>query len=251
MIRTAAFRKVSPRRTRICCFAPRHDGTVLAAFATGFAVFDPTTGRRDEVAAVEADLPQTRLNDGRTDRQGRFIAGGMDEVDLKPISSVWRVDPDLTVTRLFGEVRCANSTCFSPDGKTMYFADSPEREIVAFEYDEQTGGVGARRVVASIPAGQGVPDGSCVDAEGFLWNAVWEGCRIDRYAPDGRLDMSIEVPTAKPTCVAFGGADLDTLFITSSRLGMSEEKLGRQPGAGSLFAVKPGVRGVADAPFSG
>ncbi len=236
---------------RICCFAPRRDGTILAAFAKGFAVFDPATGRREDIAAFEPDLPQTRLNDGRTDRQGRFIAGGMDEVDFEPISSVWRVDPDLTVTRLFGDIRCANSTCFSPDGRTMYFADTPERAIVAFDYDTQTGGIGARRTVASIPEGRGVPDGSCVDAEGFVWNAVWEGSRVDRYAPDGRLDMTIEVPTAKPTCVAFGGADLDTLYITTSRLGLSEEDLASQPGAGSLFSVKPGVKGVADAPFSG
>jgi L-arabinonolactonase len=240
-----------PAPDRICCFAPRRDGTVLAAFADGFAIFDPRSGRRDDIASFEPDLPQTRLNDGRTDRQGRFIAGGMDERNSASVSSVWRVDADLKLTRLFGGVACANSTCFSPDGRTMYFADSPQRAIVAFAYDPDTGAVGAKRTVATIPAGRGVPDGSCVDSEGFIWNAVWDGYRVDRYAPDGRLDRTIEVPVAKPTCVAFGGADLATLFITTSRLDCSADLLAREPHAGSLFAIRPGVKGMIDPPFAG
>lgn len=240
-----------PAPGRICCFAPRRDGTVIAAFDQSFAIFDPKTGRRDDIAPFEPDLPQTRLNDGRTDRQGRFIAGGMDERDLKPISSVWRVDADLKPTRLFGAVACANSTCFSPDGHTMYFTDSPTREIVAFDYDTQKGTVGAKRTVAKLPEGRGVPDGSCVDAEGFIWNAVWEGYRVERYAPDGRLDRTVEVPVAKPSCVAFGGADLETLFITTSRLDSSAELLEREPQSGSLYAVRPGVKGLIDQPFAG
>jgi L-arabinonolactonase len=236
---------------RICCFAPRRDGTLVAAFADGFAFFDPRTGRRDDIAPFEPDLPQTRLNDGRTDRQGRFIAGGVDERDFAPLSSVWRLDPDLTLTRLFGAVACANSTCFSPDGRTMYFTDSPECEIVAFDYDPGTGALGAKRSLASLPKGQGVPDGSCVDAEGFVWNAVWEGYRVDRFAPGGGLDRSIPVPVAKPTCAAFGGPDLDILFITTSRLGTVPEILDREPHSGGLYAVRPGVKGLIDQPFAG
>jgi L-arabinonolactonase len=236
---------------RICCFAPRRDGTVLAAFADSFAIFDPKTGRRDDLAPFEPGLPQTRLNDGRTDRQGRFVAGGMDEKDLKPISSVWRVDADMKLTRLFGGVGCANSTCFSPDGRTMYFADSPTRAIVAFDYDTKTGAVGKKRTVTVLPEDEGVPDGSCVDSEGFIWNAVWEGYRVERFSPGGRLDRSIEVPVAKPTCVAFGGPDLDVLFITTSRLGSSAELLEREPHSGGLYAVRPGVKGLLDPPFAG
>ncbi len=174
----------------------------------------------------------------------------MDEKELKPLSSVWRLDADLTLTRLFGGVACANSTCFSPDGRTMYFADSPTREIVAYDYDPATGDIGARRPVATLQ-GNGVPDGSCVDAQGFIWNAVWEGYRVERYAPDGRLDRVIEVPVAKPTCTAFGGPDLDILFITTSRLDSSAELLEREPQSGSLFACRPGVKGLTDPPFAG
>jgi L-arabinonolactonase len=236
---------------RLCCFAPRDDGTLVAAFADGFAFFDPRSGHREEIAPFEPDLPQTRLNDGRTDRQGRFIAGGMDEKELQPLSSVWRLDADLRLSKLFSSVRCANSTCFSPDGRTMYFADSPEGEIVAFDYDPEAGSIGTKRRLASLPANRGVPDGSCVDADGFIWNAVWEGYRVDRFAPDGRLDRSVDVPVKKPTCVAFGGPDLDTLFITTSRLGSAPELLEREPQSGGLYAVRPGVKGLVDPPFAG
>ena len=239
---------------RVCCFATRENRApteIVAAFADGFAFLDLATGERAPIADFEPDKPTTRLNDGRTDPSGRFIAGGMDEKDLAPISSVLRLDPDLTVTCLLEGVACANSTCFSPDGSTMYFADSPTRKIVAFAYDPATGTIGEKRTIATIPEGDGVPDGSCVDSEGFLWNAVWEGYRVERRAPDGRLDRTIEVPVKKPTCCAFGGDDLATLYITTSRLAETPADLAREPMAGGLFSVWTGIRGGIDMPFAG
>jgi L-arabinonolactonase len=239
---------------RVCCFstrAGRPASELLTAFADGFAFLDLATGKRTPIAAFEPDKPTTRLNDGRTDRQGRFIAGGMDERDLAPISSVWRLDRDLQLTRLLDGVACANSTCFSPDGGTMYFADSPTREIVAYVYDANSATLGDKRVIATLPEESGVPDGSCTDAEGHIWNAVWEGYRVERRAPDGKLVQTVEIPVRKPTCCAFGGADLRTLYITSSRLGESDADLAREPLAGSLFQIDPGVCGVADPPFAG
>jgi len=235
---------------RVCCFAPRAGGGLLIAFAEGFAFYDLDSGAREDLAAFEPDLPDTRLNDGRTDRAGRFVAGGFDEVNGKPITSVWRVDADRSTTRLFGEVTCANGTCFSPDGRTMYFADSPRRTLEAIAYDPATGKVGARRVLGRIE-GPGVPDGACTDAEGFVWVAIWEGDRVERWSPDGRLDRTVEVPVHKPTCCAFGGAGLDVLYVTTSRLGSSEAEVKRQPTSGSLYAFRPGVRGLEDTPFAG
>jgi len=239
---------------RVCCFAARKDRSateLVVAFADGFAFLDLGTGECVPISDFEPEKPTTRLNDGRTDSYGRFIAGGMDEKDLAPISSVWRLDPDLTLTRLFHGVACANSICFSPDGRTMYFADSPTREIASFEYDPTKGDLGARKIIATLSAGTGVPDGSCVDSEGCLWNAVWEGYRVERRTPNGQLDRIVEVPVKKPTCCAFGGNDLATLYITSSRLAETEEDLDREPVAGGLFSVRPGVRGIADPPFAG
>ncbi|MFO1151735.1 MAG: SMP-30/gluconolactonase/LRE family protein [Alsobacter sp.] len=243
--------KSSPVPGRLCCFAPRRGRPttqLVCAFADGFALLDLATGERTDIAAFEPELPQTRLNDGRTDREGRLVAGGMDERDLQGVSSVWRLERDLSLTFLFGGVACANGTCFSPDGRSFYFADSPTQRIVARTYPAGPELPGDPSPVART---QGIPDGSCVDSEGFIWNAVWEGYRVERWSPDGRLDRIVEVPVAKPTCCAFGGPDLDTLFITTSRLAERPERLAAEPLAGGLFAVKPGARGVADVPFAG
>jgi L-arabinonolactonase len=236
---------------RIACFAPRQRGGLLVGFASGFAFYDPETGRREDIAAFEPDVPNTRLNDGRTDRQGRFIAGGFDEVEGKLISSVARLDANGKMTTLFGEVGCANGICFSPDGKTMYFADSNVATIWAFDYDTATGCLGRRRVFAELKGQPGIPDGSCVDSEGCVWSAQWNGRRVLRFAPDGRIDRVVEVPVLNPTCVAFGGADLKTLYITTARYRMTAGQLAADPASGALFALRPGVRGLPDAAFAG
>ncbi|HET6411565.1 MAG TPA: SMP-30/gluconolactonase/LRE family protein [Anaeromyxobacter sp.] len=235
---------------RVCCFAPRARGGFLFAFAEGFALYDLESGVRRDLAPFEPNLPGTRLNDGRTDRAGRFVAGGMDEGSCQPVSSVWRVDPDLKAAPLFGGVACANATCFSPDGRTMYFADSPTRKLEAIAYDPATGTTGARRLLGEIE-GPGVPDGACVDAQGFVWVAIWEGYRVERWSPGGRRDLVVDVPVKKPTCCTFGGKDLEVLYVTSSRLGSSEAELLKEPTSGGLFALRPGVRGLPDSPFAG
>ncbi|AXT36836.1 SMP-30/gluconolactonase/LRE family protein [Phaeobacter sp. LSS9] len=236
---------------RVCCFAPRASGGLIVAYADRVVLFDPDTGEESLVTEFESGNPETRLNDGRTDRQGRLIVGGMNEVSGKADSSVICIDTDLKVRTIIEGVSCANSTCFSPDGATMFFADTPDREIVAFDYDTASGSVSSRRQHASFKEEPGLPDGSCVDAEGGVWNAEWEGHRVVRVAPDGTIDRVIDVPVWKPTCCTFGGTDLDTLFITTSRLMSGEEDLTKEPESGGLFAVKPGICGVIDAPFNG
>jgi L-arabinonolactonase len=236
---------------RIACFAPRRSGGLLVGFASGFAFYDPATGRREDIVAFEPDNPHTRLNDGRTDRQGRFIAGGFDEVEGKRVSSVVRLDPDGRMTSLFDGVGCANGTCFSPDGRQMYFADTTAATMWAFEYDPARGTLGKRAIVTDFKGQPGLPDGSCTDAEGCIWNAQWAGHRVVRYAPDGRIDRIVEMPVLNPTCVAFGGADLDMLYITTARYRMTADQLAAEPVSGGLFSIKPGVRGLPDAKFAG
>ena len=236
---------------RVCCFAPRATGGLIVAYAYRIILFDPASKTETLVTEFEPENPETRLNDGRTDRQGRLIVGGMNEVSGKPDSSVICIDTDLSVKTVVDHVACANSTCFSPDGRTMFFADTPDREIVAFDYDPRTGSLANRRVHASFKDEPGLPDGSCVDAKGGVWNAEWEGRRVVRIAPDGEIDRIVDVPVWKPTCCTFGGPDLDTLFITTSRLMSDEDALTKEPESGGLFAIKPGVRGVIDAPFKG
>jgi L-arabinonolactonase len=236
---------------RIACFAPRRRGGLLVGFASGFAFYDPATGRRENLFEFEPDNPHTRVNDGKTDRQGRFVAGGFDEAEGKLVSSVVRLDPDGRMSTLFGGVGCANGICFSPAGTTLYFADTNAAIMWSFEYDPATGTPGQRRVFARFKDQPGLPDGSCVDAEGFVWNAEWNGRRVVRYAPDGRIDRVVDIPVLNPTCVAFGGADLDTLYVTTARYRMTADQLAAEPASGALFATRPGVRGLADAKFAG
>ncbi len=236
---------------RVCCFANMLDGRMIVAFAKRIALFDPNTRALEDICAFEADNPETRTNDGRTDRQGRFIVGGMNEVSGQADSSVIGIDPDGSVSTLIEGVSCANSTCFSPDGRTMFFTDTPEQTLRAYDYDPDTGALGVMRILTDFADEPGIPDGSCVDAEGGVWNAEWEGRRVVRVAPDGTIDRIIEVPVWKPTCCAFGGPDLDTLYITTSRLMSSPEQIAAEPLSGGLFAVKPGVRGLVDTPFGG
>ena len=235
---------------RACCFAPRERGGFLVGFAERFALHDLESGARQDLARHEPAPAGTRLNDGRTDRAGRYVAGGIDEVNLQPVSAVWQVDVDLSIRLLFGGVACANAICFSPDGRTMYFADSPRRTLEAFAYDPDTGAIGERRTVATIE-GPGVPDGACTDAEGCIWVAIWAGHRVERWSPRGRLVQKVEVPVLKPTCCALGGHRLDVLYITTSRLDSSAEQLRREPTSGSLYAFQAGVCGLADMLFAG
>ena len=179
------------------------------------------------------------------------MAGGFDEKNGAFVSSVVRLDPDRRVSKLFDGVACANGICFSPDGGTMYFADSPAPKIWSFDYDGESGTISNRKLLAEFDGQPGLPDGSCVDADGCIWNAQWNGRRVVRFTPDGRVDRVVSVPTLNPTCVAFGGASLDTLYITTAQYLMAPEQIAANAHCGALFACIPGVRGVADSPFAG
>jgi L-arabinonolactonase len=232
---------------RIGSFALRRDGTLLAAFAGRFALYDPDSGETATLHPFEPDSPTTRLNDGRCDRQGRFIAGGMDEAKpRRPISAVWRLAAGEMPERLIPGVAVSNSLCFSPDGRTLYMADTPERVIRAYDYDPATGRLGERRDFHRLPPGPGSPDGSTVDSQGFLWNAEHGGGRVVRYAPDGTVDRVVTLPTPHATCPAFGGPDLTTLYITTASDGTQDDPL-----AGALFAIETGIPGLPEPFFAG
>jgi L-arabinonolactonase len=235
---------------KVCSLAFREKGGLLLAFESGLSFYDLETQAQQRIAEVEPDLPTTRLNDGRCDRQGRFVVGGFDSSE-KGLSAAYRLDLDLSLHRLFGGLSSANSTCFSLDGRTMYYADTPQAVIWAFDYDPQAGTPSHRRIFCDFRDQPGLPDGSVIDAEGCLWNAQWNGGRIVRYRPNGSVDRVIEVPCRNPTSLAFGGRDLDTLYVTTSRLTLTREEAREQPLAGKLLAVRAGVKGVPETPFRG
>ncbi len=235
---------------KVCSMAFRGKRGLLIAFESGLSFYDPHTRSQQRIVDIETDLPTTRLNDGRCDRQGRFVVGGFDSSE-KGLSAAYRLDADLSLHRLFGGLSSANSTCFSLDGRTMYYANTPEAVIWAFDYDPHTGTPSHRRVFCDFHDQPGVPDGSVIDADDCLWNAQWNGSRIARYRPDGTIERVVEMPCRHPTSLCFGGPELDTLYITTSRLTLSDEEARLQPLAGALLVMRPGVKGLPEMKFLG
>jgi sugar lactone lactonase YvrE len=232
-------------------FALRESAGMVAALKSGLYRLDPVGGALDRIAAPEAHLPENRFNDGRCDRAGRFWAGTMSDARREPTGSLYRLEADGRCSRMFGDVVVPNSIAWSPDDRTMYFADTYRNRIRAFDFDLADGTITNERLFVDTSAHPGKPDGSCVDADGCLWNAEYGGWRLVRYAPSGAIDRVIELPVSNPTCCCFGGPQLDTLYLTSARQRLTPEDLERQPLAGSVFALRPGVTGLPEARFAG
>jgi len=223
------------------------DDRLLLGLASQLAFYDFSTGAVTPICQVEAGLP-TRLNDGRCDRQGRFVFGTFNPQEPRErIGGYYRLGHDLQLERLpLGHCAIANSICFSPDGATMYFTDSPDRVIRCCDYDPVTGAISKVRVFATLDGPVGEPDGSCVDSDGYLWNAQWGASRVVRYAPDGSVERVVDVAALQPSCVALGGPAFDTLFVTSARVGMAEPAVHD----GALFHGRfDGIRGLPEARF--
>jgi L-arabinonolactonase len=221
---------------------------IIAAFESGFAFYHPESGQIEWIAHPLHDAPNVRFNDGRVDRQGRFWAGSMVEGDAEPRGKLYCLQAGRAEVRLSG-VAISNSICFSPDGRHLYFADTPQRTILRYDIDAASGAVSNRTLFAQTPPGA-YPDGSNVDSQGHLWNAHWGAGRVVRYAPDGSISGTVAIPSTQPTCIAFGGRNLDLLFVTSARENMSRTMLEWQPHAGDLFVYKVDVKGLADRRFA-
>lgn len=233
---------------RICSLAPARDGGFVGGTAQGFMRIEPEVGRYEPIVAPEPERPFNRFNDGKVDRAGRFWAGTMDDREEEALGALYRLDPDLSCTRVDDGYRVTNGPAFSPDGRTMYHNDSGLQVTYAFDLAED-GTVGARRVLARYREEDGYPDGMTVDAEGYLWIAFWDGWCLRRLSPEGEVVQVVELPVERPTSCAFGGADLDRLFVTSARIGLNASALAVQPSAGALFMMETSVRGLPDRPF--
>ena len=237
---------------RVGSFAFCDDGAhLLLGLPSGVALFDPETGTPSAIVPLPPGQPDARglrINDGRCDRQGRFVFGMFNNRE-EPIGLFYRVHANMWVERLpLPPVGVANSIAFSPDGGTMYYADSPARTIWRVAYGAD-GSLGEPVPFVSLGEHEGYPDGSTVDADGGLWNAQWLGHCVVRYDAAGRETARLSVPASNPTCPAFGGPALDQLFITSSRSGLAPEVLQQEPGAGGVFQVGPGVSGLHEVRF--
>jgi len=228
----------------------RERGDLVVTLKSGFHFYNLATREATPVALPHEPL-NNRFNDGKTDRQGRFWAGTMDEGEKLPTAGLFRLDQDLECKKLVDGIIISNALCWSPDGRIMYFGDSVQGTVWAWDFDRDTGAVTHRRVFAEIPREEGVPDGATVDAEGFVWIAIWDGWQVRRYDPKGRTNMLVRLPVQRPTCPSFGGPNLDVVYVTSASIGLSERELQEQPLAGGLFAFDAGVRGVPEMRFNG
>jgi sugar lactone lactonase YvrE len=227
----------------------RERGGLLAATKSGIHTLGIDGGKLQCVACPESHLPDNRFNDGRCDRQGRFWAGTMCDVRRDPTGTLYRFDTDFACVPLRNAIIIPNSLAWSPDGRCMYFADTNRHTIWAWDYDPATGIATRERVFADTGAGR--PDGSCVDADGCLWNAEYGAWRLVRYTPQGKVDRTVDLPVANPTCCCFGGDRMDVLYVTSARQRLAPDELERQPLAGSVLALRPGVTGLAESRFGG
>jgi xylono-1,5-lactonase len=234
---------------RVGSLVPRKSGGFIGGTEEGIAVIDPEARRFDILFNPEEDRPRNRFNDGKLDRQGRFWAGTMDDAEREDSGTLYRIDDDLSCHAMDGGYRVTNGPAFSPDGKLIYHNDSARQ--LTYVFDLADGKLGERRIFLKFKEGEGFPDGMTVDSEGCLWIAFWDGWCVRRYSPSGEWLETVRMPVARPTSCAFGGLDLDQLYITSASIGLDEAALKMQPNAGGLFMVTPGVRGLGDVPFAG
>lgn len=259
-LRAPALRRLDPARGAVESWAmPDLTGAVVGRRSGGLVVavrhallgFDPRDGEFATIANVEDGPPENRLNDAKCDPAGRILCGSMWDFGLRTTGGLYRVDMTGAVTQLRSGVTVANAIAFAPDGRTLYFTDTRQGAIEQADYDPATGEIGPWRLFAAADAAPGRPDGATVDADGYLWNARYQGGCLARFAPDGRLDRLIELPVSQPTSCAFGGPDLRTLYVTTARQKLSAEALGAEPLAGALLALDVGVAGLVEPLFAG
>lgn len=227
----------------IGCLAPCKNGNLLLGMRASFVDFDPDSSRQTVLATL-SESATNRVNDGKCDPSGRFIAGTMDMNEKDPTGSLYSFDGTSTRTLLTG-VTISNGLAWSPDHKTFYYIDTPTREVKAFDYDPSTGEIANPRAAIRVPESLGWPDGMTSDTEGNLWIALWGGAQVARWNPNtGRLLEKIPVPALQPSSCVFGGKNRNELYITSARKNMSEADLKKYPLSGGLFRVATKVEGM-------
>ena len=242
---------------RVGALAIARSGRLFLGFEKRLCLVDVDTSTDvplnvEELAAVESTLAHTRVNDGRTDRNGNFAFGTLNEAEDKaPLGSFYQYSMKHGLRRLdLGGAAIPNSICFSPDGGTMYYCDSLERRIMRCDYDAASAHVAHKREFVCFADGDGLPDGSVIDARGCLWNATWGSGQVRCYDTSGSVETVIEVPTQNPTCPVFGGRDYSDVYITSSRQELTPELLRLTPHAGGVYHCRlDDVRGLPDELF--
>ena len=228
----------------VSCLAPRKDGGLVIAQRFGFWTFEPDTNKLLTLASPKGEPSNNRFNDGKCDPRGRFVAGTMDHNEQETSGSLYSLSPEGRIKKLLKDVRISNGIAWSPDCKTMYFIDTPTREVKAFEYDIETGQAANPHTLIRFEDTFGWPDGMTTDTAGNLWIAMWGGARVTLWNAKGMLLEQFGVPALNVTSCVFGGAEMNELFITSARLGMDTAAMKKYPQAGGVFKMETNVTGM-------
>ena len=231
------------------CLAPRRNGNLLVGKRFSFADLEPATAQVTVLASV-SEPSENRFNDGKCDPAGRFLAGSMDMNEKDASGALYSFDGK-GVTQLLEGIRISNGLAWSVDHKTFYYIDTPTREVKAFDYDVEHGQIANPRVAFNIPESLGWPDGMTSDTEGNLWIAMWGGAQVTKWNPNsGKLLEQIPMPALQTSSCVFGGRDMNELYVTSARVGMSETDLKKYPLSGGLFKVSTNVVGMPTFEFN-
>ena len=231
--------------------APRKNGGLILGLERGFAFFDPTTTKIEHLPRIEDDSI-TRFNDGKCDPSGRFWCGSMDQKEEKSIGTLYRLDASCNPQPFATEIGISNGLGWNPDQTIMYFIDSPTKSVFAFDYDSTSGDISNRRVAFQLGDDDGWPDGMTTDTDGMIWLAEWAGSRVCRRNPEtGEILTQIDTPAPHTSACCFGGPDMNELYITTARKGMTDTQLEQFPEAGNLFRIKTEVTGSPTHAFAG
>jgi sugar lactone lactonase YvrE len=233
----------TPAPRLVSAVLPAAGGRLVAVTQNGLEALDASTGALTPIHDPEAHLPANRFNDAKTDRRGRVWAGSMSLDASMPSGSLYCFDSVTSARAVDGGFQVSNGLGWSPDDRTFYFTDSALGTVFAYDFDLAAGSVANRRPFLQFKPAEGRPDGLAVDAEGFVWVALWDGWRVARHAPDGTLDREIDMPVPRPSSCAFGGPDLRTLYITSGSIRLPAQVLADAPLSGGLFSIAAGVAG--------
>ena len=239
------------------CVAPRRSGGLVLGLRSGFATIDSPlpTGVELELRALinpEPHLTGNRFNDGKCDPVGRFLAGSMDNAEIKATGSLYSLSPNGSVKTLLTATRIANGLAWSPDFHTFYFIDTPTRTVMAYDYDLATGAIANPRPVISVAPELGWPDGMTSDSQGQLWVAMWGGAKLTRWNPaSGQLLEEISFPALNVSSCAFGGPHLTDIYVTTARKEMNSGQLAKYPISGGLFRIRTNIQGLPTFAFGG
>jgi sugar lactone lactonase YvrE len=229
----------------IGCAAPMRSGGVILGLKDSLTILDLSSSSLTVISRPESHLPGNRFNDGKCGPDGRFLAGTMDNAEVAASGSLYSLSPGGALKTLLTGVRISNGLAWSPDHKTLYYIDTPTRQVAAYDYDLSSGEIANRRIAVSIPAEMGWPDGMTSDLNGNLWVALWGGAALTIWNPaNGALLEKVDLPAKNVTSCVFGGPEQNELYITSARKGLDAADISAFPASGGLFRIQTDVTGL-------